>query len=126
MPLDHVGIRVSDLARSRRFYKDVLRPLGLTPVADVHGWAGFGHQGRAVFWCGVGAEPPQPTHLAFRVASRQQVHEFFDNAVAQGAQVKSAPAVFAEYHPDFYAAMVYDPDGHNIEVVSHAPAPGGT
>lgn len=121
MPIDHVGVRVADLARSRRFYTAVLRPLGLTPVDDVHGWAGFGERGRAVFWCGVGTEPPQPTHVAFTVDSRRAVHDFFDNAVAHGAQVKSPPAVLAEYHADFYAAMVFDPDGHNIEVVCHAP-----
>jgi hypothetical protein len=26
------------------------------------------------------------------------------------------------YHPDYYAAFVLDPDGHNIEAVCHAPA----
>jgi hypothetical protein len=25
--------------------------------------------------------------------------------------------VRAQYHPDYYAAFVYDPDGNNIEVV---------
>lgn len=121
MPIDHVGVRVADLARSRRFYAAVLRPLGLVPLGDVHGWAGFGEGGRAVFWCGVGPEPPQSTHLAFRVKSREQVRAFFDNALAQGATAKSAPALFPEYHADFYAAMVFDPDGHNIEVVCHEP-----
>ncbi len=123
MPIDHVGLRVSDLARSRRFYEAVLRPLGLAPVTDVHGWAGFAEAGRAVFWCGVGLEPPQPTHVAFTVASRQAVHAFFDHAVAHGAGVKSPPALFPEYHNAFYAAMVLDPDGHNIEVVCHEEEP---
>lgn len=121
MPIDHVGVRVADLARSRRFYAAVLRPLGLAPVGDVHGWAGFGEGGRAVFWCGTGPEPPQSTHLAFTVNSREEVHAFFDNAVAHGAAARSAPKLFPEYHADFYAAMVFDPDGHNIEVVCHEP-----
>ncbi|MFZ5545931.1 MAG: VOC family protein [Pseudomonadota bacterium] len=119
MPIDHVGVRVADLSLSRDFYAHILRPLGLTHVGDVHGWAGFGAHGRASFWCGTGSEPPQPTHVAFRVASRQAVHEFFDNAVAHGARVKSPPGLFPEYHAAFYAAMVLDPDGHNIEAVCH-------
>lgn len=125
MPIDHVGVRVSDLSRSRRFYEDILRPLGLLPVGEVHGWAGFGEPGRAVFWCGVGPEPPQPTHFAFVAASREAVNGFFRNALAHGARARSAPALFPEYHAAFYAAMVLDPDGHNIEVVCHEPA-GGT
>jgi len=29
--------------------------------------------------------------------------------------------VRAQYHPDYYAAFVVDPDGHRIEAVCHAP-----
>lgn len=47
------------------------------------------------------------------------VHAFFEHAVAQGARIKSPPMLFPEYHATFYAAMVLDPDGHNIEVVCH-------
>jgi hypothetical protein len=25
------------------------------------------------------------------------------------------------YHPDYYGAFVFDPDGHNIEVACHEP-----
>ena len=121
MPIDHVGLQVADLAVSRRFYTDVLRPLGLMPLGDAHGWAGFGRHGRAELWCGVGPRPPQPMHVAFTVDSREAVRTFFDHAVAQGAAVRSAPALFPEYHAHFYAAMVLDPDGHNVEVVCHAP-----
>jgi predicted lactoylglutathione lyase len=89
-------------------------------VGDVKGWAGFGRlPERAEFWCGVGAQPPQPSHVAFTVGSREDVQAFFDHALAQGAVAKSAPALFTEYHAGFYAAMVYDPDGHNVEVVCH-------
>ncbi len=121
MPVDHVGLHVADLAVSRLFYTRLLRPLGLSAVDDVKGWAGFGRDGRAELWCGPALQPPQPTHVAFTVESRDAVRAFFDNAVAMGAAVKSAPAVFPEYHANFYAAMVFDPDGHNIEVVCHAP-----
>jgi hypothetical protein len=31
------------------------------------------------------------------------------------------PAVRAQYHPDYYAGFVVDPDGHRIEAVCHAP-----
>ncbi len=31
------------------------------------------------------------------------------------------PGLRADYHPDYYAAFVTDPDGHNIEAVCHLP-----
>lgn len=35
---------------------------------------------------------------------------FFDAAVAQGATVLHPPRVWPEYHPDYFAAFVRDPD----------------
>jgi hypothetical protein len=29
--------------------------------------------------------------------------------------------VWPEYHPDYYAAFVRDPDGNNVEAVCHIP-----
>ena len=31
------------------------------------------------------------------------------------------PGIREIYHSNYYAAFVLDPDGHNIEVVCHAP-----
>ncbi|MCZ6731348.1 MAG: VOC family protein, partial [Gammaproteobacteria bacterium] len=30
------------------------------------------------------------------------------------------PGLRAQYHPNYYAAFVLDPDGYNIEAVCHA------
>ena len=32
-----------------------------------------------------------------------------------------APGVRSDMHENYYAAFVIDPDGHNIEAVSHQP-----
>ena len=32
------------------------------------------------------------------------------------------PELRAHYHPDYYGAFVFDPDGNNVEAVCHAPA----
>lgn len=32
-----------------------------------------------------------------------------------------ARRAFANYHPNYYAAFVLDPDGHNIEAVCNKP-----
>ena len=32
--------------------------------------------------------------------------------------MKTAPAPELQYHPDYYATWVLDPDGHDVEVVN--------
>ncbi len=35
-----------------------------------------------------------------------------------GGQQKTAPAPQLQYHPNYYATWVLDPDGHDVEVVN--------
>jgi predicted lactoylglutathione lyase len=49
------------------------------------------------------------------------VDAFHAAAVEAGGTDNGAPGVRAIYHPDYYAAYVLDPDGHNIEAVCHQP-----
>ena len=60
-------------------------------------------------------------HLAFTVDTREQVHVFYQAALAAGATSRDAPAVRPEYHPDYYGAFVNDLNGINLEAVCHAP-----
>jgi predicted lactoylglutathione lyase len=46
------------------------------------------------------------------------VKAVFDAAIAAGGRVKTAPAAQLQYHPNYYAAWVLDPDGHDIEIVN--------
>jgi catechol 2,3-dioxygenase-like lactoylglutathione lyase family enzyme len=56
-------------------------------------------------------------HFAFRADSRAQVDEFYRLALVAGGTDNGAPGLREEYGPDYYAAFVLDPDGHNIELV---------
>ena len=38
--------------------------------------------------------------------------------MAAGGREKTAPAPQLQYHPDYYATWVLDPDGHDVEVVN--------
>jgi catechol 2,3-dioxygenase-like lactoylglutathione lyase family enzyme len=42
---------------------------------------------------------------------------FHRAALAAGGTDRGPPAVRERYAPDYYAAFVLDPDGHNIEAV---------
>ncbi|GID94830.1 VOC family protein [Amorphoplanes digitatis] len=121
--LDHVGIQCADLAASAAFYDAVLAPLGARRLMDFEVAMGYGVD-RPDFWIGVfdSGQGFRESHLAFRAADRATVDAFFAAAVAAGAEVLHEPAVHPEYHPDYYGAFVRDPDGNNVEAVSHGPA----
>jgi hypothetical protein len=49
------------------------------------------------------------------------VRAFHRAALAAGGRDNGAPGLRPKYHPSYYGAFVFDPDGHNIEAVCHAP-----
>jgi len=128
--IDHIGVAVSDFARSKEWYAKALAPLGYKvmmefPAEQAGGQpaAGLG-DGKPDLWI-AGGGPTQPhTHLAFAVKSRALVDAFYKAALAAGGRDNGPPGIRAHYHPDYYGAFVFDPDGHNVEVVCHFP-PGG-
>ena len=121
--LDHVGFQCADLAASAVFYDAVLAPLGGSRLMDFKVAIGYGTGGHADFWISEHSEGDgfSESHIAFAAASRAQVDEFFAAAVANGAEVLHEPCVHEEYHQNYYGAFVRDPDGNNVEAVSHRP-----
>lgn len=67
--------------------------------------------------------PGTGTHIAFPASSRPAVDAFHKAALAAGARDNGAPGLRPHYHPDYYGAFVFDPDGYHLEAVCHAPAP---
>jgi catechol 2,3-dioxygenase-like lactoylglutathione lyase family enzyme len=127
--IDHIGFAVADFSRSRDFYVKVLAPLGFVPVMDVtreqsgsYEGTGFGAPGRPQFWIGTGDTHDGKMHIAFAATSRAAVDAFYRAAITAGARDNGPPGVRSNYHPNYYGAFVFDPDGHNIEAVCHAPA----
>ena len=120
--LDHVTLDVRDVEASREFYERALEPLGYRLAVQDEGLAAFGTPDAAIpdFWIRSG-EPSGPVHIALS-GDRSAVDGFHAAAVAAGGQDNGAPGVRAHYHENYYAAYVRDPDGNNIEVVSHTPA----
>ena len=131
--LDHTGINVSDISRSKSFYEAALAPLGYSLHKDFGVAAGFGVRdgfGKSLdpggdFWVSHG-EPQTPrVHIAFSAESRSVVDAFHAAAIAAGGTDNGAPGLRQKYHPTYYAAFIFDPDGYNIEVVCHASAETG-
>ncbi|HEX4649250.1 MAG TPA: VOC family protein [Steroidobacteraceae bacterium] len=124
--IDHTGVRVSDLAKSKAFYRAALAPLGYELLmefpAEITGGddvAGFGVAAKPDFWLTRGAPNRPCIHVAFRAASRAQVDAFHAAALAAGGRDNGAPGRRPHYHENYYGAFVLDPDGHNVEAVCH-------
>ena len=129
--LDHVGFAVSDIARSRAFYEAALAPLGISlmmeipPEENAAGGGGralgFGKDDKPFFWIADNQRVGEGTHIAFETDSRAKVDRFYQAAIAAGGRDNGPPGLRPHYHPNYYAAFVFDPDGLNIEAVSHRP-----
>ena len=125
--LDHLGFVVTDFVASRSFYLAALGALGLEVVGEGESWAMFGADGRPELWIGA-AEPAAapaggsgPVHLAFQVGQRWLVDEFHAAGLRTGGRDNGGPGLRPQYHADYYAAFLFDPDGHNVEAVCHLP-----
>ena len=111
----HTTLHVSNYENSKAFYVLALRPLGYTNNMEEGEAAGFNDGKNTDFWI-VHEDAVVPTHVAFEAKSKQEVEAFYDAALAAGATDNGRPG-YRDYWPGYYAAFVYDPDGHNIEAV---------
>jgi catechol 2,3-dioxygenase-like lactoylglutathione lyase family enzyme len=115
--IDHVHLRVRDLAASKRFYAAALRALGREDAIR----EGEGHFSADELWIEQDAANVSRVHLAFQTAGPDQVADFHAAALAAGGRDNGAPGE-RPYHPGYYAAYVLDPDGNNVEAVFHGPS----
>jgi catechol 2,3-dioxygenase-like lactoylglutathione lyase family enzyme len=104
--VDHLWLRVADLAAARRFYETIAPVAGFRVAGEREDRVGFGGPGGS-FTITEG-EPTENAHLAFPVAARAAVEELHRLATEAGCRDDGA--------------YVLDPDGNTIEAVfSEAP-----
>jgi catechol 2,3-dioxygenase-like lactoylglutathione lyase family enzyme len=118
---DHVSFGVRDYEASKAFYLQALQPLGIELVQENALGVEMSADGKTSLCLGSTQEKPAHLHIAFRAATRQQVRDFHRAALAAGGRDNGAPGLRPQYHANYYAAFVLDPDGHNIELVCHEP-----
>jgi catechol 2,3-dioxygenase-like lactoylglutathione lyase family enzyme len=123
---DHVGIAVSDLDASERFYRAVLSVLGAEPIyADA----------KLVEWDDWAMSPTDPEHpvtrglhVGFRAPDRPHVDAFWQAGIDAGYRDDGAPGPRTMYSPDYYGGFLLDPDGNSVEAVHYErenPVPVG-
>lgn len=114
--VDHLWVRVADLAASTAFYRVVAGVLELAIAEHEGRTALHGEDGSSLSL--VAGEPTRSVHLAF-AGDNASVDRFHAALTAAGHPDNGAPGERPRHHPGYYAAYVLDPDGNNIEVVDH-------
>ncbi|QEC50727.1 VOC family protein [Baekduia soli] len=117
--VDHLWLRVSDLAASTAFYRSLAPETGYVvrhAGADRATFAAAGEGGGSLSI--VPGTASREVHMAF-AGDDDQVRRFHEQAVRDGHRSHGAPGERPQYHPGYYAAYVLDPDGNNIELVNH-------
>jgi catechol 2,3-dioxygenase-like lactoylglutathione lyase family enzyme len=119
--IDHFTLKVRDIAASKPFYAKALAPLGYVVAMEYEGGCGMGPKGKPDLWLHQDPENVRPMHFAFHTEDRKLVDAFYAAAMAAGGKDNGPPGLRPDYHANYYAAFVHDPDGHNVEAVCHAP-----
>lgn len=126
--IDHIGVAVSDIARSRAFYAAALAPLGIGVIRTETNTLGntavlMGDQ-EIFFVIADGEAVSEGLHFAFRARTTGEVDAFHKAALAAGGTDNGAPGFRPQYEGRYYAAFVRDPDGMNVEAVCHLEKTG--
>jgi len=135
--IDHLSIGVSDLARAKAFYDAVLGTIDCACIFTVdipgqgvvaHGYGETGSQ-QPRFWIGLAehfdatANAKGGTHICFAAKSHKAIDAFHAAALKAGGKDNGQPGSRPQYHPNYYGAFAFDPDGNKIEACSHHPEP---
>ncbi len=116
--IDHVTLRVADVASALRLYDRALALVGYEGTRydgdGFHEWNDF-----SILQADAHHPPTRGLHLAFAASSRAQIDEWWRTLTADGYEDDGAPGPRPEYGPDYYGAFVRDDDGNSVEAVHH-------
>jgi catechol 2,3-dioxygenase-like lactoylglutathione lyase family enzyme len=117
--INHLSIGVRDVAKTKRFYDAVLKPLGYTCLSEGEGSLGYGRES-VVLWISAADAKAIPAttpglHFCFDAPTRDSVKAFHAAALKAGGRDNGKPGLRPDYSPDYYAGFVVDPDGYRLE-----------
>ncbi|MEM9192047.1 MAG: VOC family protein [Myxococcota bacterium] len=117
--LNHVSLGTNDFDRALAFYDELLKTLGCRRIMEHPGAVAWGKQ-FPEFWVqtpfdGKQAAVGNGTHISFMANNKEEVHAFFETAIANGALPDGEPGPRPQYTDAYYGCFVRDLDGHKIE-----------
>jgi catechol 2,3-dioxygenase-like lactoylglutathione lyase family enzyme len=119
--IDHVTLRVGDLAVARAFYDRVFGLLAFG--GDRYAGDPFDEWGDFSIAEADEAHPAtEGLHIAFTANSPGLVESWWRELTAAGYSSDGAPGPRPEYSPNYYGAFILDSKGNSIEAVTHEKA----
>jgi catechol 2,3-dioxygenase-like lactoylglutathione lyase family enzyme len=119
--INHLSLGATNLQRSSEFYENVFGHLGYRRTRANEKEVAFGPGDDQTLWLypvETGEKVAAPRmHLAIDAPSRESIHACFDEAIRRGGRAVRPPGARPDIGPDYYGAIIDDPDGHRIEVV---------
>jgi catechol 2,3-dioxygenase-like lactoylglutathione lyase family enzyme len=115
--IDHLWIRVADLAAAKRFYETVAPHGGFRLKHDAPDRAQFVGEGGSFSL--VAGTPTEHLHMAFPADENSTVAAFHQSLLDAGYRDNGRPRERPIYHEGYFGAYVLDPDGNNVELVNH-------
>ncbi|MDB5468940.1 MAG: glyoxalase/bleomycin resistance/extradiol dioxygenase family protein [Caulobacter sp.] len=119
---DHLSVGVRDLAAARRFYDAFFAPLGCANAWAAEAELAYGPGGTSRQFYLYPVDGSQVaglgTHIAFRAGGRAAVDQAYAAALGLGATTIRAAGPHPDIAPDYYGAVILDPDGNKLEIVA--------
>ncbi len=119
---DHLSLGVSDLGAARQFYGAFFSPLGHGETTSTEAELAYGPGGETsqfyIYPVSGNRIAGLGTHIAFRADSPEAVDAAWRAAVANGATTIRAAGRHPDIAPDYYGAVLLDPDGNKLEIVA--------
>jgi len=115
--IDHLWIRVADVARAKAFYEAIGPHAGFALASEEEGRAQFKRDTGS--FSVVDGTPTENLHMAFAVAGHASVEAFHAAVAEAGHRSVEEPAERWSDDGRAYAAAALDPDGNRVEVVHH-------
>ena len=117
--ISHVSVGTNNFERARAFYDAVMPSVGARVIMEHPGAVAYGRQ-FPEFWLqlphdGKPASVGNGFHIGFIADNKEQVHAFYDAAIAAGAVCDGPPGPRPQYGDPYYGCFVRDLDGHKIE-----------
>lgn len=118
--LSHVSLGTNDLDKAANFYDKTLASLDIRRLETIGGIAMAYGKLYPEFWIALPHNDEKATigngvHVGFIASSKEQVHAFYDAALAVGGTDDGAPGPRPIYGESYYGCFIIDPDGHKIE-----------
>ena len=118
--VDHLWIRVADVAAAKRFYVAVAPYAGFRLNDDTPERAQF--VGISGSFSLVSGTPSEHVYMSFGADDDEAIDAFHDALAEAGRGDVESPAERVGEHGRAYAAVVLDPDGNSVELVRHGAA----